>query len=150
MLAVEYAHIVVEQGFLFTRTLYVPTSTVARVDPVSTRGPGRVHLNITSKQAAEIGKNDTYREQKEFVGSPTEKARFAPMLPNGTAGLDPARHTPDDFAAPRRMAIPSTAAINSPTTSYARASLLYMATRLTHRPSSSKPKSPGGQSSNEQ
>ncbi len=100
VLAVEYQHIVVEQGFLFTRTLYVPTSAVARVEGASARGPGRVHLNMTAKQIADVGKNDTYQEEKEYVGLPTDKARFAPMHASGTAGLNPTRHTPDDFAAP--------------------------------------------------
>src|SRR5581483_4449913 len=55
VLAVEYEHIVVEQGFLFTHTLYVPTSAIARVEGASARGPGRVHLTITGKQAMNIG-----------------------------------------------------------------------------------------------
>lgn len=100
VIAVEYEHIVVEQGFLFTRTLYLPMSAVARIEGASAKGPGRVHLNITGKRVAEIGKNDTYKQERDYIGLPVESARFAKMRPTATAGLDPKRHTPDDFAAP--------------------------------------------------
>lgn len=100
VIAVEYQHIVVEQGFLFTRTLYIPTSAISRVEGASARGAGRVHLNISAKRAAEIGKNDTYKEERDYIGVPVEKSRFARLRPTATGGLDPARHDADDFAAP--------------------------------------------------
>lgn len=100
VIAVEYEHIVVEQGFLFTRTLYIPTSAIARVEGATGSGSGKVHLNISAKRAAEIGKNDTFKEERDYIGVAVEKARFAKILPTATGGLDPARHTADDFAAP--------------------------------------------------
>mgnify|MGYP001332724915 CR=1 FL=1 len=100
VIAVEYEHIVIEQGFLFTRTLYVPMSAISRVEGASAKGPGRVHLNVTNKRVAEIGKNDTFREERAFIGASVETARFAKVLPTATAGLDPKLHTADDFAAP--------------------------------------------------
>ncbi len=100
VIAVEYEHIAIEQGFLFTRTLYLPMSAIDRVEAASANNPGRVHLTITSKRAAEVGKNDTFKEEREYIGASVEKARFGKTFPTATAGLDPARHTPDDFAAP--------------------------------------------------
>lgn len=100
VIAVEYEHIVVERGFIFTRTLYLPMSAIARVEGASAKGAGRVHLNIAGKRVAEIGKNDTYKQERDYIGASVEKARFAKVLPTATAGLDPKRHTPDDFAAP--------------------------------------------------
>ncbi|MGI8690923.1 MAG: hypothetical protein ACR2M3_20275 [Thermomicrobiales bacterium] len=100
VIAVEYEHIVVEQGFLFTRTLYLPISTIARVEGASAKGKGRVHLNITGKRVGEIGKNDTFKEERDYIGASVENARFAKILPTATAGLIPTRHTADDFAAP--------------------------------------------------
>lgn len=100
VIAVEYEHLVVEQGFLFTRTLYIPMSAVSRVEAASARGPGRVQLNISGKRAAEIGKNDTFKEERDYIGVPVEDSRFATLRPTATSGQDPARHTADDFAAP--------------------------------------------------
>lgn len=100
VIAVEYEHVIVEQGFLFTRTLYLPMSVVSRVEGASAKGPGRVHLTMTGKRVAEIGKNDTFKEERAFIGAPVEDARFAKILPTATAGLIPQRHTADDFAAP--------------------------------------------------
>ncbi|MDQ6603006.1 MAG: hypothetical protein M3Z19_09795 [Chloroflexota bacterium] len=100
VIAVEYEHIAVEQGFLFTRTLYLPMSAVARVEGATAKDSGRVHLNIMGKHVAEIGKNDTVKEEREFIGTSVEDARFAKIYPTATAGLDPKRHTADDFAAP--------------------------------------------------
>jgi len=100
VIAVEYEHIVVEQGFLFTRTLYLPMSVVSRVEGASAKGSGRVHLTMTGKRVAEIGKNDTFKEERAFIGAPVEDARFAEILPTATAGLIPQRHTADDFATP--------------------------------------------------
>ncbi len=100
VIAVEYEHIAVERGFLFTRTLYLPISAVARVEGVTAKSPGRVHLNLSGKRVAEIGKNDTVKEERDFIGASVEDARFATLRPNATAGLDPKRHTADDFAAP--------------------------------------------------
>lgn len=100
VIAVEYEHIIVEQGFLFTRTLYLPMSAVARVEGASAKGAGRVHLNVTGKRVAEMGKNDTFKQERDYIGASVENARFAKMLPTATAGLDPKRYTPDDFAAP--------------------------------------------------
>ncbi|MCA1668852.1 MAG: hypothetical protein LC793_15950 [Thermomicrobia bacterium] len=100
IIAVEYEHIVVEQGFLFTRTLYLPMSAVARVEGASAKGHGRVHLNISGKRVAAIGKNDTFKEERAFIGMGVEHARFANTLPTATAGLNPRLHTADDFAAP--------------------------------------------------
>jgi hypothetical protein len=100
VIAVEYEHIIVEQGFLFTRTLYLPMSAVARVEGATAKGPGRVQLNIAGKRVSEVGKNDTFKEERNFIGAPVENARFAKIFPTATAGLDPNRHTPDDFAAP--------------------------------------------------
>ncbi|MHB8647400.1 MAG: hypothetical protein ACYDAR_16570 [Thermomicrobiales bacterium] len=100
VIAVEYEHIVIEQGFLFTRTLYVPMSAIARVEGASAKGSGRVHLNLTGKRVAAIGKNDTFREERDFIGASVENARFGKVFPTATAGLIPQHHTADDFAAP--------------------------------------------------
>ena len=100
VVAVEYEHLVVEQGFIFTRTVYLPLSMVARVEAASADTPGRVHLNVSRKRVTEIGKNDTFKEEQEFVGASSAEARFAGVPPTATAGLNPARHTADDFAAP--------------------------------------------------
>ncbi|MDQ2784996.1 MAG: DUF2171 domain-containing protein [Chloroflexota bacterium] len=100
VIAVEYEHIIVEQGFLFTRTLYLPMSAVARVEGASAKGKGRVHLNITGKRVGELGKNDTFKEERDYIGASVENARFAKILPTATAGLIPQRHTADDFSAP--------------------------------------------------
>jgi len=100
VIAVEYEHIIVEQGFMFTRTLYLPMNTIARVEGPSVKGKGRVHLNITSKRVGEIGKNDTFKEERDYIGTSVENARFGKLLPTATAGLIPKRHTADDFSAP--------------------------------------------------
>jgi hypothetical protein len=100
VIAVEYAHIVVEQGFIFTRTLSIPTSAVARVEGASATKPGKVVLNIARDEVEKTGKVDSFDEQRAYVGSPAEKARFSRRGPTATAGYDPARHTPDEFAAP--------------------------------------------------
>jgi hypothetical protein len=100
VIAVEYEHVVVEQGFLFTRTLYIPTSAIARVEGAGANGPGTVHLNISAKRAAEVGKNNTVKEERDYIGAPVETARFAKVLPTATGGLVPSRHNADDFAAP--------------------------------------------------
>ncbi len=100
VIAVEYEHIAIEKGFLFTRTLYLPMSAIARVEGASAKGVGRVHLNVSGKRVAEIGKNDTFKEERDFIGASAENARFASISPTATAGLDPKRHTADDFAAP--------------------------------------------------
>jgi hypothetical protein len=100
IIAVEYEHIVVEQGFIFTRTLYVPTSAVARVEGASATNPGKVYLNITRDEVEKTGKVDSFNEQRSYVGASAEKARFARRGPTATAGYVPDRHTPDDFATP--------------------------------------------------
>lgn len=100
VIAVEYTHLVVEQGFLFTKTLYLPMSAIARVEGATANSPGRVHLNIDSKRVAEIGKNTPYEDERSFIGASADTARFAKMGPTATAGLNPKQHTPDDFAAP--------------------------------------------------
>lgn len=100
VIAVAYEHIVVEQGFLFTRTLYIPTSAISRVEGGTAKGPGRVQLNISGKRAAEIGKNDTFNEERDYIGVSVEHSRFATLNPTATSGLDPKRHSADDFAAP--------------------------------------------------
>jgi hypothetical protein len=100
VIAVEYEHIVVEQGFLFTRTLYIPTSAIGRAEGASANGPGKIHLNISAKRAAEVGKNDTFKEERDYIGASVEHARFAKVLPTATGGLVPSRHSADDFAAP--------------------------------------------------
>ncbi|MDQ6834324.1 MAG: DUF2171 domain-containing protein [Chloroflexota bacterium] len=100
VIAVEYEHIAVEQGFLFTRTLYLPMSAIARVEGAPVKGKARVHLNISGKQIGEIGKNDTFTEERDYIGASVENARFAEILPTATAGLIPKRHTADDFSAP--------------------------------------------------
>jgi hypothetical protein len=100
VIAVEYIHIVVEQGFLFTRTLYVPTSAIASVEGATANNPGRVRLNITGKKAVEIGKNNVFKEELDYIGTATDKSPFAKQGPTATAGLDPKRHTADDFSAP--------------------------------------------------
>ena len=100
VIAVEYEHIVIEQGFLFTRTLYIPMSAVVRADGATAKGAGRIHLNISGKRAAEIGKNDTFNGERNYIGVPVEDSRFATLRPTATGGMDPTRHTADDFAAP--------------------------------------------------
>jgi hypothetical protein len=100
VIAVEYEHIVVEQGFIFTRTLYIPMSAVSRVEGATATNPGKVYLNIGRDQAEKIGKVDSFAEQRSYVGAPAEHARFARRGPTATAGLQPTRHTPDDFANP--------------------------------------------------
>jgi hypothetical protein len=97
---VEYEHIVVEQGFLFTRTFYIPKSAVARVEGATATNPGKVHLNIARDQAEKEGKVNSFAEQRSYVGAPADEARFAVTNLTATAGYDPSRHTPDDFAAP--------------------------------------------------
>src|SRR5690242_15499964 len=72
VIAVEFEHIIVEQGFVFTRTLYLPMSAVARVEGASGKGAGRVHLNIAGKRVTEIGRNDTFKEERSFIGAPVE------------------------------------------------------------------------------
>jgi hypothetical protein len=114
VIAVAYEHIVVEQGFLFTRTLYIPMSAVARVEGATAKGPGRVHLNVSGKRAAEIGKNDTFKEERNYIGVPVEDSRFAILRPTATAGQDPARHTADDFAAPSSYGDPWNGGDQSP------------------------------------
>lgn len=114
VIAVEYEHIVVEQGFLFTRTLYIPTSAISRVEGASAKGPGRVQLNISAKRAAEIGKNDTYQEERDYIGVPVENSRFAKLYPTATGGLVPTRHTADDFAAPSSYGDPWNGGDQSP------------------------------------
>ena len=114
VVAVEYEHLVVEQGFLFTRTIYLPLSAVARVAGVSAKGPGRVQLNITGKRAVEIGRNDTAKEERQFVGASSAEARPVVYGPTATAGLDPARHTPDDFSAPSSYGDPLNGGDQSP------------------------------------
>jgi hypothetical protein len=100
IITVEYEHIVVEQGFLFTRTLYIPTSAVARVDAATETNPGKVYLNIGRDDAEKAGKVNSFKEQRDYVGAPADEARFASAAPTATAGFTPSRHTPDDFAAP--------------------------------------------------
>lgn len=114
VIAVEYEHIVVEQGFLFTRTLYIPMSAIAIVEGATARAPGRVQLNINAKRAAEIGKNDTSREERESIGVPVEDSRFATLRPTATSGQDPARHTADDFASPSSYGDPWNGGDQSP------------------------------------
>jgi hypothetical protein len=97
---VEYEHIVVEQGFLFTRTFYIPTSAVARVEGATATNPSKVHLNLTRDRAEKLGKVNSFAEQRSYVGASAEDARFVTTSPTATAGFDPSRHTPDDFAAP--------------------------------------------------
>jgi hypothetical protein len=97
---VEYEHIIVEQGFLFTRTLSIPTSAVARVEGATATNPGKVHLNLTRDRAEKMGKVNSYEEQRTYIGASAEEARFVTTGPTATAGYDPSRHTPDDFAAP--------------------------------------------------
>ncbi len=100
VIAVEYEHIVVEQGFIFTRTFYIPTSAVARVEGAGGSNPGKVYLNIARDEAEKMGKVDSFAEERAYVGAPAETARFARRGPTATAGYDPARHNPDDFANP--------------------------------------------------
>src|SRR5438270_1807627 len=100
VIAVEYEHIAVEQGFIFTRTLFIPMSAVARVEAAGGSNPGKIHLSITRDEAEKTGKVNAFAEQRAFIGEPSEKSRFAARGPTATAGYDAARHTPDDFANP--------------------------------------------------
>lgn len=96
----EYEHIVVERGFMFTRSLYIPTKAIARVEAARGNSPGKVHLNISRAEAEKIGKNDTFAGQLQYVGTAAGKSRFTRMGETATAGLEASRHTPDDYAAP--------------------------------------------------
>lgn len=106
VIAVEYDHVVVEKGFIFAKTYYLPTSVIARVEGPAGHFPGRVHLNITGKRMEEIGKNDVDKLQEDYVGVATDQAKYARPRPTATHGLDPARHTADDFAGPSNYSDP--------------------------------------------
>lgn len=100
VIAAEYEHIVVERGFLFTRSFYIPTKAIARVEGPRGDRPGTVHLSISRADAEKIGKNDAFAEQLQYVGTAAGASRFRRMGETATAGLDASHHTPDDFAAP--------------------------------------------------
>ncbi len=106
VISVAYNHMVVQKGFVFTKTYYLPTSSVARVEGPAGHFPGRVHLSITGKQVEETGKNNADTLQQGYIGVPDDEAKFARLRPTATSGLDPARHTADDFAAPSNYADP--------------------------------------------
>lgn len=106
VIAVEYDHLVVEKGFIFTKTYYLPTDTIARVEGPAGHFPGRVHLSITGKRMEEIGTNNVNQLQQESVGASVDEAKFARIRPTATHGLDPARHTADEIAAPSNYADP--------------------------------------------
>lgn len=106
VIGVEYNHITVEKGFIFTKQYYLPTSTVARIEAGSGLQPGRIHLNISAKQVEQQGKVDVEGDERQYVGLPVDQAPFARHGPTATAGLDPTRHTADDFAAPSNYADP--------------------------------------------
>lgn len=100
VIAVEYEHIVVEHGFIFTRSLYIPTQAIARVEAARGDSPGKVHLNISRADAEKIGKNDTFAEQSQLVGTAAGASPFTRMGETATSGLEASHHTPDDFASP--------------------------------------------------
>ena len=144
VIAVEYEHIVVEQGFLFTRTLYIPTSAVARVEGATAKGPGGSTSTSAASARRRSARTTPSRRSEDYIGVPVEDARFAKLLPTATGGLDPARHTPDDFAAPSSYGDPYNGGDQPPTISCARVSPPFTAMRPITRPSSSRPRSPEG------
>jgi len=103
---VEYSHITVEKGFIFTKQYFLPRSTVARVEAPTGLQPGRVQLNISAKQVEQQGKLDIEHVEREYVGLPVDQAPFARHGPTATAGINPAKHTADDVAAPSNYADP--------------------------------------------
>lgn len=106
VIGVEYRHIIVEKGFIFTKQFYLPRTVVSGVDAPEGHHPGRVRLNISGKAVEEQGKMDVEGTERRYVGLPVDQAPFARRRPTATAGLDPAKHTPDDVAAPSNYADP--------------------------------------------
>lgn len=103
---VEYDHLVVERGFIFTKTYYLPFSAVSRVEGAAGHYPSRVHLSLNGKQIEETSRTDSFKEERGYIGQPVEKARYARLYPTATASLDPARHSADDISSPSNYTDP--------------------------------------------
>jgi len=104
VIGVEYSHVTVEKGFLFTKQYYLPMTAVADVEPGSGLQPGRVRLNISAKQVEAQGKSNIETTERNFIGLPVDEAPFAKHGPTATSGLNPAQHSADDISAPSNYA----------------------------------------------
>jgi uncharacterized protein (TIGR02271 family) len=63
-------YFMVQKGSLFTKDLYLPTSSIARVHE------GHVHLDITKQQAETMGREELPTENDAWYGSATRTAGY--------------------------------------------------------------------------